>query len=563
METNELSRELTVDEEQFDRAMDRMDEELAKMGYSSFRDGQREPIINVMLGKDTICILPTGTGKTLCMALPTVCCGHKTVVFSPLVALMTDQVNSMNRKGIRSASLSSNNTDAENMMAIQEWIRGDLSVLYVAPERIGNEQFEQAMDLLSPSFIALDESHAISQFSATFRPAYNRVGDFILKHKPKTVLAMTATATKEIIDDVRRIAHIENAVLCRTYKPRTNLHLSSSRVSDDKLLDAVLEKVRAVKGKVIVYCSTVDKLGEIVMYLEQMGESVTLYHGQLAPSQKDCRMADFVEGRCRVMVATNAFGMGIDIPDIEAIIHANIPGSVEAISQETGRAARDGRDAYCHMFLTPYGENIQFYFHKMSNPTGTEVAALYRYLTEKADASGEVQMTMKDIVAGLGGGVGFEGALNYLVTLGCVDRIKSQNKISRIIVQSTPEDIESDAMREALACVLDHGFESGVSEKGNKIYDIDLAYMGEKLGKSESVVKRRISDMKKAHYIDVVPPFRGKVTKLIHPPTHEDRRAAEKRREAEANKLMQVIRYCDTPDDKKQDFLVNYFNIDA
>lgn len=409
--------------------------------------------------------------------------------------------------------------------------------------------------------IVVHNCHAISQYSATFRPAYNRVGDFISKHNPKTVLAMTATATQEILDDVRRISHIENAIVCRTYKPRTNLHLSSSYVDDKSLLDEIYKKVRSVSGKVIVYSATVDKLGEIVQYLEQMGESVTFYHGQMAAAQKDYRMADFSEGRSRVMVATNAFGMGIDIPDIEAIIHAHIPGSVEAISQETGRAARDGRDAYCHMFRTPYGENIQAYFFKMSNPTGTEIAAAYKFLEDNADGEGEVKMTVKDMVANLGGGIGFEGALNYLVTLGCTERIASQNKVSKVIVQKSPEELESDTWRVTLQAIIDNGVETGVSEQGNKIYDVVAAHLGEKLGKSESVVKRRVSDMKKAGVVDIVPPFRGKVTRLLRPPTHEDRRTADKRRTAEANKMMGVIKYCETPDDKKQDFLVRYFDL--
>ena len=181
------------------------------MGYPSLRAGQEAPITNIMGQRDTICILPTGTGKTAVFVIPTLCLDWKTLVFSPLVALMRDQVQSLQRMGIRAGQMSGMQNDAENAMAAQQWMAGELQMFYVAPERLRNELFQQAMKAVKPNMVVLDEAHTLSQWSDNFRPDYCKVGDFIVAYNPDVVTAFTATAPDEAIADIRRVLGLQEA----------------------------------------------------------------------------------------------------------------------------------------------------------------------------------------------------------------------------------------------------------------------------------------------------------------------------------------------------------------
>lgn len=559
---NEEQRNTTIDLDLLEKGNANMAAAMAQMGYTSLRKGQINPINCIMMGRDTFVILPTGGGKSAIMALPTVALGWKTIVFSPLKALMADQVQSMNRMGIRAGSINSNNTDAENAMTINEWTQGELQLLYVAPERLDNEQFKAAVAAVPPDMVVLDEAHTLSQWSATFRPSYTQCGKFVEVVNPRVVVAMTATATKEIIDDVKRVLKVGNICLCSHYEPRTNLKLSSSICEDEGLLDNILRKVREVKGKVIVYCSTVTEVTSVVSYLDNFGESVTFYHGQMNGSHAESNMNEFSAGRKRIMVATNAFGMGIDIPDIEGVIHASIPGSVEAISQEVGRAARDGRDAMCHMFFTKHGEAIQRFFFKMMNPPSSALISVYKYLEGQADSSGDVYKTIKDIVEALGGATELEGVCNYLVTLGCIERRAPENHVHTVIINNPDAAIVHEDRNKIFQAIKAHGIRKCSSEIGNEVVEIALETLELVTGIGAKTIKRHFKGLKDTDdACEVLPAFRGKITHLIHPPTKKDRETADGRRALESKKLIDVIKYINTPDEEKHNFLTNYFKV--
>ena len=302
-------------------------EVLTKLGYSGLREAQIPCINRILGGEDTFCILPTSGGKTLIGLVPTLVNNWKTIIFSPLIALMKDQVDSLCLKKVRAGALNSSQTDTENWAELKDWTEGLTQVLYVAPERISNPQFRQAMKQVPPNFVIVDEAHVMSKDSATFRPAYMACGDFIRDFQPEQVLALTATATKEIVDDVKRILGTPDMAIERHYTPRLNLHMTSSKCMDlDEVLWEALEIIRKIKGSVIVYCATVKNVIRVTDFLKQAGENVTFYHGQITqPSVKDMNQDAFMSGRVRIMVATNAFGMGIDKADIEGIIHIDPP----------------------------------------------------------------------------------------------------------------------------------------------------------------------------------------------------------------------------------------------
>lgn len=542
-------------------AWKKVPEALNKMGFTELR-GAQKPCINAILGgQDVFCVLPTGGGKTALAAIPTLVFEYKTVVFSPLIALMKDQIDSLNKKGIRAGAINSNLSDAENSRTLQDWVRGDIQVLYVAPERISHPQFDIIMQQLPPDFVVLDEAHTLSQWAASFRPAYVACGAFIEKVRPKQVVALTATATPEIIEDVKRTLGTPNMVLERHYTARMNLHLSSEILSEDAdLLPKILEKVRSIKGSCIVYCSTVNTLTEVVQYLSQAGESVTYYHGQMTnQTQKDQNQDTFMNHRARIMVATNAFGMGIDKADIEGIIHANPPGSVEAIAQEIGRAARDGRDAVCHMFATPRGLHMQEVFWNLSNPEPDTIRKTFGFIKTRADKDNVLQMTGKEIEDAIGD-EGASAALNYLVSLGCVERFKPEAKIATVTFPERELNL-TPAKQLVYDSVKKYGMRMATSSAGSPVYQVALESLTAALKKTEATITSTLRQLGKDGIIIYDPPFKGKLTRIIKDLTQQDLDVAKYRRETEWQKVAAARNYLTCPDSDKQNFIVSYFAV--
>lgn len=540
---------------------------LQKLGYESLRPSQTPCINRILGGEDVFCILPTSGGKTLIGLIPTIVNEWRTIIFSPLIALMKDQVDGLLRRRVRAGCLNSSQSDAENWAELKDWTDGTTQVLYVAPERINQPQFRQAMMQVPPDFVVVDEAHVMSKDSATFRPAYMECGTFIQEFKPKQVLALTATATKDIVDDVKRILGLPDMAIERHYTPRTNLHMSSSKCSDmEDLKYNTLQMVRKIKGSVIVYCATVKNVIAITDYLRQAGESVTFYHGQIPqPAVKAANQDDFMFGRARIMVATNAFGMGIDKADIEGIIHVDPPGSVENIAQETGRAARDGRDAICHMFVHAAGERLQSFFWNMENPTANALKAVMQVLKRFANSANEVHMTNEDILKYVLDDSA-EGALMYLTSMGVIERIKPTARIA------TVTDISTEELREKLTPKnkklyefilkggVPKGHPSNINYIGCTTYDIDLNYLADKTGILPGTVATNLKKLEKDGLILYTPPFNGKITRILRELSDEDLNAATKRRSAEWAKICSAREYARTPDALKQKFITDYFS---
>lgn len=546
---------------------DVIDLTLNQLGYNELRQGQREPVYNLLREKNTFVILPTGAGKSLIYALVCKAANWKTIVFSPLVALMQDQVQSMCRKGVRAAALSSQTTTT-NPITLQEWRNGELEMLYVAPERLDNPEFISALEITKPDFVVLDEAHCMSKWSATFRPKYARCGELVQKYNPKAVVALTATATTEIIADVRKILNIPDAVICRHYPARTNLILKSSRIYDSDLNRHVLAACREVTGSVIVYCATVKQVIELTSFLQNAGESVTFYHGQITNADiRTSNMKRFMSGECRICVATNAFGMGIDKPDIEAIIHAQCPSSVEAIAQETGRAARDGRKAICHMFDTQYGRSMQDWFFKMENPEPNILRRTYQFLCSHADSNNEVAVTIADMVKILQD-VSVEGAINYMIHLGVIERYKPTQHTYKVVILKDHSAAPKNRA-ELLRLIQKYGTHKGsISIKPNMAateecpadkYEIVIETLAELFEKPVDAIKRQFLQMRKEGYFIYDNPYAGSVTRILRELSSEDIEAAKDRWRIESKKIMDVRKYMSTPDDKKHEFLQEYF----
>ena len=318
-------------------------------GYDTFRDGQEKLIRAILEGRDVLGIMPTGAGKSLCYQIPALMMGGITLVISPLISLMKDQVSNLNQAGILAAYLNSSLTPGQYRKVLELARMGRYPIIYVAPERLITEDFLRfALDpQVNISMVAVDEAHCVSQWGQDFRPRYLKIVDFI-KRLPKrpVVSAFTATATAEVRDDIIDILMLQEPEVLTTGFDRTNLYFGVQTPKDRyQALVELLEQHKSESG--IVYCLTRKIVEEVCEKLIKEGFSVTRYHAGLSDAERKHNQEEFIYDNVRIMVATNAFGMGIDKSNVRFVIHYNMPKNMESYYQEAGRAGRDGEPAEC------------------------------------------------------------------------------------------------------------------------------------------------------------------------------------------------------------------------
>ena len=323
-------------------------------GYDDFRGIQREIIESIGAGHDTLGLMPTGGGKSVTFQVPALAMQGVCIVITPLIALMKDQVDNLLRRGIKAAAIYAGLTHEEIIITLENCIFGDVKLLYVSPERLASELFQKKLRHMRVSFITVDEAHCISQWGYDFRPSYLEIAA-IRKLLPKVpVLALTATATPKVIEDIQEKLTRKTSLTGKTGETSFNVFKMSFerknlvyvvREAPDKR-EQILHILNSLPGTAIVYARSRQRTKEVSEMLNQTGISATFYHAGLDSSVKDERQQAWQEGKTRVMVATNAFGMGIDKPDVRLVIHIDCPDSIEAYFQEAGRAGRDGHRSY-------------------------------------------------------------------------------------------------------------------------------------------------------------------------------------------------------------------------
>lgn len=313
-------------------------------GYDDFRGIQREIIESIASGRDTLGLMPTGGGKSITFQVPALAGKGLCLVVTPLIALMKDQVAALRLRGIKATAVYSGMTQDEVTVALENCILGDYKFLYVSPERLGSEFFLWKVQKMDVSLITVDEAHCISQWGYDFRPAYLKISEIRKLFPQAPVLALTATATPEVIDDIQRRLNFREPNVFRMSFERKNL-VYVVRHTEDKTGE-LLHILGSYGGSAIVYTRSRKKTGEIAHLLKDNGITALNYHAGLTRYDKDLRQKSWTEGETRVMAATNAFGMGIDKPDVRLVVHMEPPDSPEAYFQEAGRAGRDGNTAY-------------------------------------------------------------------------------------------------------------------------------------------------------------------------------------------------------------------------
>lgn len=379
-----------------------LEQELSRrFGFAGFRPGQREVIEAVLAGRDVLAVMPTGQGKSLCFQLPATLQPGLTLVVSPLIALMKDQVDGLRAKGIAAAAFHSGLSEPERDRVVQALKLGRLQLLYVAPERVQHDWFMRLLRSAWVSLFVVDEAHCISHWGHDFRPDYLRLGALRRELQSPPCLALTATATPKVQVDIAEKLDLREPLRVVTGFRRPNLRFSvrpcGSHAEKLSALEQALADVR--DGSAIIYCATRKHVEEVAVALSRgcfsprpsplaARPSVGYYHAGLADDLRAKVHEQFLTGRIGVLVATNAFGMGIDKPDVRLVVHYDVPGSLEAYYQEAGRAGRDGRPASCVLLFYRPDVRTQEYFIKQS---GNEQADALRCLLKHmvAYASGE------------------------------------------------------------------------------------------------------------------------------------------------------------------------------
>lgn len=362
-------------------------------GHKAFREGQEKLVDSILSGRDVLGIMPTGAGKSVCYQLPCILMNGITFVISPLISLMKDQVDSLKQIGVPAAYINSSLTPWQQTEALRRASLGAYKIIYVAPERLAVPEFMAFASKADAAMVTVDEAHCISQWGQDFRPSYLKIADFIsaLPKRP-VVSAFTATATSEVKNDIIRLLGMKDPVSVTTSFDRPNLYFEVRKPRDKYAeLASILSQRSESSG--IVYCSTRKLVEEVCQRLCADGYSASRYHAGLSPQERANNQADFIYDRCRVMVATNAFGMGIDKSNVSYVIHYNMPKDLESYYQEAGRAGRDGSPADCILLYSGSDVMLNKWLIENSKEMSEELTEAERISVEKKNKERLRQMT--------------------------------------------------------------------------------------------------------------------------------------------------------------------------
>lgn len=538
-------------------------------GYDHFRGIQEDIIRSVGEGKDTLGLMPTGGGKSITFQVPALAQEGLCLVITPLIALMKDQVRNLRGRGIKATAVYSGMTREEILIALENCIFGNYKFLYISPERLGTEIFQIKLRSMHVSLITVDESHCISQWGYDFRPAYLKIADIRQLLPGVPVIALTATATPEVVKDIQERLQFRQENVFRMSFERKNLAYIVRHTEDKE--GEMLHILQRVNGSSIVYTRNRKKTKEIAQLLNRNHITATFYHAGLSDETKDLRQKAWLKGEYRVMVATNAFGMGIDKPDVRLVIHADVPDSPEAYFQEAGRAGRDGMKAYAVLLFCPRDKITLKQRISDTFPEKDYIRKVYE------DINFYYQMAMGD---GLGCTFAFnldefchnfkhfpvqtDSALKILTRAGYLEYTDEQDNASRIMFTLTKEELyrihEQNADTEKLIRILLRTY-TGLFT--------DYAYINEELlakrsGLSRPQIYETLLFLTRQHILHYIP---GKKTPyIIYTRERQEtdriylsKEVYEERKESYRRRIEAMIEYAESENKCRSRMLLHYF----
>ena len=537
-----------------------------RFGLERFRKGQREVIEEVLKGNDVLCVMPTGGGKSLCYQLPALSLTGVTLVVSPLIALMKDQVDALTARGLRATLINSTLEPAEQNARMAEIEMGRYDLVYVAPERFRSGRFVEMMGRIKLTLLAVDEAHCISEWGHDFRPDYARLGAARKTLGMPPCIALTATATDLVRRDIADQLDLREPKQFVTGFDRPNLtyHARPTRKDAEKL-QALAEVLERNPGPAIVYASSRKRCEEIGSYLgKSLRREAVTYHAGMDRDMRETAQDRFMNGHADVVVATNAFGMGVDKADIRSVIHFNMPGTLEAYYQEAGRAGRDGRPAECVLIYAPGDRYLQEMFIENEYPPADAVHRIYDFLrTIDADP---IELTLAEIrektpidlnVSAVG------TALRILESSGALERFRPRENMAIIRINDEApisDRVGANAHVQRLVAI---GLEGLVNRRyGEPVYfqPDDLA---QAMGLDRAALTRAIKNLAADFAVDYVPPFRGNAVRVIDRKRRSrdlgiDFTSLNKRKGQEYDKLERMIKYAESRTCRRA-FILGYF----
>ncbi len=402
-------------------------------GHGGFLDGQDRVIEQITSGRDGLVVMPTGGGKSLCYQLPALCFEGVTLVVSPLIALMKDQVDALVAKGIPATLINSTVAWEDQKERLDGMRTGRYKLVYVAPERFRAESFLSALKGVEVSLFAVDEAHCLSQWGHDFRPDYMRLGKALDKIGRPQCVALTATATPVVRADILDVLKLREPFEVVSGFARPNLSLGITAVEKKQQKYDRIREIIAANKTGIVYCATRKKVEEVAETLAAWRIKAIAYHGGMSDVERESAQNIFLQRKADVAVATNAFGMGIDRSDVRFVIHFEVPGSVEAYYQEAGRAGRDGEAATCELLFNYADTRTQEFFIEGANPGAHTIRDVYQYLLGHADKEYEIHRSIEEITDGAGvkNSMSVSSALATLARAGYIERFDVPGKRMR------------------------------------------------------------------------------------------------------------------------------------